>query len=68
MGQPELEFVDRIRLDTPINHTSISPDGRKMVAVGDTNEVFMFAVGNNGTHTLIDTVEGTNEPLKVLDV
>ncbi|BGP18509.1 hypothetical protein JCM10213v2_006575 [Rhodosporidiobolus nylandii] len=31
-----------IRLRTAVNHCSVSPDGRRMVAVGDTNEVFLY--------------------------
>lgn len=57
-GGPELEYIDKARFDTPINHTSVSPDGRSMVAVGDTNQVFVFDINAHGQHTLIDTVEG----------
>lgn len=56
--QPEIEYIDRVRLDTSINHTSISPDGRTMVAVGDTNQAFVFDISAGGQHTLIDTLEG----------
>ena len=56
--QPELEYIDKVRLDTPINHTSISPDGRSMIAVGDTKQVFVFDINAHGQHTLIDTIEG----------
>ncbi|GAA6031578.1 hypothetical protein JCM8097_006531 [Rhodosporidiobolus ruineniae] len=31
-----------IHLRTAVNHCSVSPDGRRMVAVGDTNEVFLY--------------------------
>lgn len=58
LAHPELERVDRIALGTPVNHTSVSPDGRTMVAVGDTNEVFVFAVSSQGHVTLTDTIEG----------
>lgn len=55
---PEMEKVDRITLNTPVNHASVSSDGRSMVAVGDTNEVFVFAVSSTGHVTLTDTIEG----------
>jgi hypothetical protein len=57
-GQPELDFVDRISLSTPVNHCSVSPDGKNMVAVGDTNEIFVYSIGSHGHVTLIDTIEG----------
>lgn len=43
----ELERVEGadVFLSTQVNHCSVSPDGRRMVAVGDTNEVFLFDVG-----------------------
>lgn len=56
--KPELEYIGKVRLPTPVNHTSLSPDGRTMIAVGDTNELFIFNIGSNGTHTLVDTIEG----------
>lgn len=59
-GQPELDFVDRIGMNTPVNHTSVSPDGRSMIAVGDTNEVFVFAISPSGHVSLIDTIEGSS--------
>ncbi|BGP42132.1 hypothetical protein JCM10450v2_006218 [Rhodotorula kratochvilovae] len=31
-----------IRLRTAVNHCSVSPDGKWLVAVGDTNEVFLY--------------------------
>ncbi|GAA5832740.1 hypothetical protein JCM11251_005746 [Rhodosporidiobolus azoricus] len=37
-----------IRLRTAVNHCSVSPDGRRMVAVGDTNEVFMYDCRTSG--------------------
>lgn len=63
LAHPELDFIDRIGLNTPVNHTSISPDGRSMVAVGDTNEVFIFAVSSQGRVTLTDTIEGDSTPI-----
>lgn len=58
LARPEMDIIDRISLNTPVNHASVSPDGRSMVAVGDTNEVFVFALSSTGHVTLIDTIEG----------
>ncbi|GAA5846942.1 hypothetical protein JCM9279_006961 [Rhodotorula babjevae] len=43
-----------IRLRTAVNHCSVSPDGKWLVAVGDTNEVFLYdtrAAGYELAHT-----------------
>ncbi|GAA5897154.1 WD40 repeat domain-containing protein [Sporobolomyces salmoneus] len=39
--RPELDIL---HLSTPINHCSLSSDGTKLVAVGDTDQVFLFDV------------------------
>ncbi|GAA5938901.1 uncharacterized protein JCM15063_004902 [Sporobolomyces koalae] len=55
---PRREFDLHFR--TPINHCSVSPDGTKMIAVGDTEEVFLFNVKINGEYELVDTLVGLN--------
>ncbi|GAA5859499.1 hypothetical protein JCM8547_006851 [Rhodosporidiobolus lusitaniae] len=37
-----------VHLPTAVNHCSVSPDGRRMVAVGDTPEVFLFDARTSG--------------------
>ncbi|KAG8898450.1 hypothetical protein FRB99_007431 [Tulasnella sp. 403] len=46
-----------LKVRTPVNHTSISPDGKTLLAVGDTNEVFLYNVsaGNMVTFDKIST-------------
>lgn len=43
-GLPGLSRSQTAKLSTSINHTSFSPDGRHMVSVGDTPDVFLFSV------------------------
>ncbi|RKP26200.1 WD40-repeat-containing domain protein [Syncephalis pseudoplumigaleata] len=45
---PDLNKVATVQLPVAVNHASISPDGRRMVAVGDSNEIFMFDVRSGG--------------------
>lgn len=39
----------------------MSPDGRRLIAVGDTNEIFLFDVKNDGsyerTHTFVGSAD-----------
>lgn len=42
---PTMEHVSTIRLNTAVNGVCVSPDGSRMVAVGDTNQAFLFGVG-----------------------
>ncbi|KAK0469556.1 uncharacterized protein EV420DRAFT_1495245 [Desarmillaria tabescens] len=37
----KLQEVGCLRLSVPINHSSISPDGRTLLSVGDTSKVFL---------------------------
>lgn len=54
---PKMMRLKQVRLDTPVNHCSTSPDGRMMVAVGDTNEVHVIAVNAAGQASPIDSFE-----------
>ncbi|KAJ2958256.1 hypothetical protein NQZ79_g6136 [Umbelopsis isabellina] len=47
---PSMRLIDNICLPTAVNGVTISPDGRHMVAVGDSNEVFMFNITNSGEY------------------
>jgi len=47
--RPELDLP----FSTPINHCSISKDGTKLLAVGDTEQVWMFDVRGNGEYQLV---------------
>ncbi|CAM0141743.1 hypothetical protein VKS41_007591 [Umbelopsis sp. WA50703] len=47
---PSMRLIDNICLPTAVNGVTISPDGRHMIAVGDSNEVFMFNITNSGEY------------------
>ncbi|KAL7412365.1 WD40-repeat-containing domain protein [Mrakia frigida] len=36
--------VGEVQVGVPVNHTSLSPDGRTLLSVGDSNEVHLFSV------------------------
>ncbi|KAG0142335.1 hypothetical protein CROQUDRAFT_717720 [Cronartium quercuum f. sp. fusiforme G11] len=40
--KPTINQIGTIHLPVPVNHCSISPDKKTLVAVGDSNEVFLF--------------------------
>ncbi|KXN69371.1 WD40 repeat-like protein [Conidiobolus coronatus NRRL 28638] len=44
---PDFRKVDTIEFPTPVNYASVSPDGTKMVAVGDSNQVFLYGIQND---------------------
>lgn len=50
-----------INLHTAVNHSSVSPDGRKVVVVGDSNEIFLFDVLHNGNYDLVHVFEGSDD-------
>ncbi|CCM01911.1 uncharacterized protein FIBRA_03982 [Fibroporia radiculosa] len=43
-GASMLRDVGQLRLDVPVNHSSISPDGRTLLCVGDSPDVFLHRV------------------------
>ncbi|KAI9143811.1 WD40-repeat-containing domain protein [Paraphysoderma sedebokerense] len=58
---PALQRIANISLPTAVNYVAVSPDGRKMCAVGDTNQVFLFDVNSNTGYQRIGTYTGTND-------
>ncbi|KAF9473910.1 hypothetical protein BDN70DRAFT_915510 [Pholiota conissans] len=40
----KLRQVGQVKLDVPINHSSISPDGRTLLSVGDSNKVYIHQI------------------------
>lgn len=47
-----MELVGSVKVGTPANHVSVSPDGRTMLAVGDDTRLQIFSV--NARSTLVD--------------
>lgn len=45
---PTMEHVATIRSTTAVNGVAVSPDGRYMVIVGDTNEVLLYSIRGGG--------------------
>ncbi|CAG8480122.1 4759_t:CDS:10 [Paraglomus brasilianum] len=66
---PGMEQITTIKLPTAINYGKAQvleslckfPDGRKMVAVGDSNQVFLFDVSANGDYNRIATYTATSD-------
>lgn len=57
---PGMQRVGNIALPTAVNYTSVSPDGRKMVTVGDSNEVYVFDISAGGYHR-VATLTASND-------
>lgn len=53
---PSMEHVSTLRLPTAVNGVSVSPDGTKMVAVGDTNQVFLYNASATGAYEQVGTL------------
>jgi WD40 repeat protein len=57
---PTLEHVTSINLHVAVNGLSVSPDGTKMVAVGDTNQAFLYSIqGTN--YRLVSALPTVND-------
>ncbi|KAJ3071813.1 hypothetical protein HDU98_004746 [Podochytrium sp. JEL0797] len=55
---PGLQRLTTITLPTAVNHASVSPDGTKLCAVGDSNQVYLYDVTANGGYQKIQTLTG----------
>ncbi|KAI8142804.1 WD40-repeat-containing domain protein [Fennellomyces sp. T-0311] len=50
---PGLQLLQTIPFNVAVNHTSVSPDGRKMIVVGDDKKVHLFAVTPGGRYDVV---------------
>ncbi|EEQ81313.1 hypothetical protein NCER_102316 [Vairimorpha ceranae BRL01] len=44
----EKDHINQINFISQVNFSSVSPDGRFLILVGDTNDVFVYTIENNG--------------------
>eukprot|EP00842_Homolaphlyctis_polyrhiza_P004338 jgi/Hompol1/4905/HPOL_004015-RA len=58
---PDMHHVTSIALPTAVNYASVSPDGRKLLAVGDTPEVFMFNITPTGGYERVATLTASHD-------
>lgn len=59
-GLPDLNRVAVLPLPTAVNYCSVSPDGRKLAAVGDTNQVFIYDITNEN-YSKISTLQTSSD-------
>jgi WD40 repeat protein len=55
---PELQRITSISFPTAVNYAAVSPDGRKLVVVGDSSQVFMYAITASGAYEKMATMSG----------
>lgn len=60
-GLPGLSRNTTLHFPTAINHSSLSPDQRTLIAVGDTPEVFIHSVSRSGEHVKIATYSASTD-------
>ncbi|KAI8847633.1 WD40-repeat-containing domain protein [Chytridium lagenaria] len=50
-----------VSLPTAVNYCSVSPDGRKLAAVGDSNQVYLYDVTSSGNYQKVAVMTATND-------
>ena len=58
---PDLQRITSINLPTAVNYASISPDGTKLIAVGDSPQVYLYEIGRNGSYQRTATLAGSTD-------
>ena len=53
---PDLQRITTINLPTAVNYASISPDGSKLLAVGDSPQVYLYDISKNGSYQRTSTL------------
>ncbi|TKY88228.1 hypothetical protein EX895_002938 [Sporisorium graminicola] len=60
-GLPGLSRNTTLHFSTAINHSSLSPDQRTLISVGDTPEVFIHTVSRSGEHVKLATYTASSD-------
>ncbi|KAI0260442.1 hypothetical protein BC834DRAFT_973451 [Gloeopeniophorella convolvens] len=64
-GPPKrISDAGTLRLDVPVNHSSISPDGRTLLSVGDSPQVYLHAMTGGARITFTPLAQLTLPPLE----
>ncbi|KAI9276614.1 WD40-repeat-containing domain protein [Sporodiniella umbellata] len=58
---PDLQLIDTLEFRTAVNHTSVSPDGAKMISVGDDNRVSLFDISHTGQFEMTQSMAVSND-------
>lgn len=56
---PDLQRITSLSFPTAVNYASVSPDGTKMVVVGDTSQVYLYHISSNGTYEKVSSMTGS---------
>ncbi|KND01502.1 uncharacterized protein SPPG_09104 [Spizellomyces punctatus DAOM BR117] len=58
---PGMQRITSVSLPTAVNYAAVSPDGRKMVAVGDSPQVFLFDISASDGYARVATLTASND-------
>ncbi|KAI9321635.1 WD40-repeat-containing domain protein [Dichotomocladium elegans] len=58
---PHLRLLHTLDFNVAVNHTSVSPDGQKMVVVGDDKKVHLFAITSGGNYERVSTMTAAKD-------
>ncbi|KAJ3212328.1 Cilia- and flagella-associated protein 43 [Dinochytrium kinnereticum] len=58
---PSLQRITSVSLPTAVNYCSVSPDGRKLAAVGDSNQVYLYDVNSSGSYQKTSVMTATSD-------
>ena len=55
---PDMQRITTLTFPTAINYCAVSPDGKKLVVVGDTSQIFLYNINSNGSYESIASLRG----------
>ena len=58
---PDLERLHTIQFPTAVNYASVSPDGKKLIAVGDSPQAFMYNITSSGDYVKTATLTASSD-------
>ncbi|KAJ3304614.1 hypothetical protein HDV03_002567 [Kappamyces sp. JEL0829] len=58
---PDLQRITSISFPTAVNYAAVSPDGKRMVVVGDTAQVFLYSITSSGAYEKMASLTASND-------
>ncbi|KAI7861183.1 WD40-repeat-containing domain protein [Circinella umbellata] len=62
LSVPNMEKLCTLRMPAAINHTSVSPNGRMMLMVGDNGIVYLYNITESSDYQQISSYKASEEP------
>ena len=59
---PNMNLITTLNYSAAVNNVGVSPDGKIMAVVGDSNQIQLHSISNSNEYKKISTLTGNQQP------